>query len=56
MVTHNENISAIADDTFVVCKNKNGVSTVSPFIDLSTSTITEDINNILKEEDNVKGK
>lgn len=56
MVTHNENISAIADDTFVVSKNRNGVSVVSPFINLSTSTITDDISNILKEEDNVKEK
>lgn len=54
MVTHNENISAIANDTFVVSKNRNGVSVVSPFINLSTSTITDDISNILKEEDNVK--
>ena len=56
MVTHNENISSIANDTFVVSKNRNGISVVSPFVNLTTSTITEDINNILKEEDNVKGK
>lgn len=56
MVTHNENISTIADDTFVVAKNMNGVSTVSPFVNLSTSTITEDIQNILKEETDVKEK
>lgn len=52
MVTHNENIAATADETFVVAKNRNGVSVVSPFLDLSTSTITEDIDNILKEETN----
>lgn len=56
MVTHNENLSVIADDTFVVTKNMNGVSTVSPFVNLSTSTITEDIQNILKEETDVKEK
>lgn len=56
MVTHNENISSIANDTFIVSKNRNGISVVSPFVNLTTSTITEDINNILKEEDNVKGK
>lgn len=54
MVTHNENLSVIADDTFVVTKNRNGVSVVSPFINLSTSTITQNIQNILKEESNVK--
>ena len=52
MVTHNENIAVIADETFVVTKNRNGISTVSPFVNLSTSNITEDINNILKEETN----
>lgn len=56
MVTHNENLSVIADDTFVVTKNMNGVSTVSSFVNLSTSTITEDIQNILKEETDVKEK
>lgn len=54
MVTHNENIAATADETFVVTKNRNGVSIVSPFLDLSTSIITEDINNVLEEEENVK--
>lgn len=56
MVTHNENISVIADNTFTISKNRNGVSVVSTLINLSTSTITEDITNILKEEADVKEK
>lgn len=52
MVTHNENISVVADETFVVTKNRNGISTVSSAVNLSTSNITEDIQNILKEENN----
>ena len=53
MVTHNENIAAIADKTFVVTKNRNGISSASPIIDLSVSNIAEDINDILiKEETN----
>lgn len=52
MITHNENIATVADDTFIVSKNRNGISVVSPVLNLSTSNITEDINNILKEEDN----
>ena len=50
MVTHNENIAIVADETFIVSKNRNGISTISPLVNLSTSNITEDINNILKEE------
>lgn len=52
MVTHNENIAVIANDTIVVTKNRNGVSVASPFVNLSTSNITEDVNNIIKEEPN----
>ena len=52
MVTHNENIAVMADDTFVVTKNKHGISVVSPYVNLSTTNITEDISNILKEEQN----
>lgn len=52
MVTHNENIVTIADDTFVVTKNANGISTATPYLNLSTANITEDIDNILKEETN----
>lgn len=52
MVTHNENLAVMADDTFVVTKNKNGISVISPLVNLSTSNITQDINNILKENPN----
>ena len=52
MVTHNENIAVIANDTIVVTKNRNGISVASPFVNLSTSNITEDVNNIIKEEPN----
>lgn len=52
MITHNENIAVMADESFIVTKNRNGISTVSPFVNLSTSNITEDIANILKEESN----
>lgn len=54
MITHNENIAVVADNTLVVTKNRNGISLVSPYVNLSVSNITEDINNILEEEANVE--
>lgn len=51
MITHNENIAVMADESFITTKNRNGISTVSSFINLSTSNITKDIENILKEEE-----
>ncbi len=54
MITHNENIAVVADDTFIVTKNRNGISLVSPYTDMSFSNITEAINNILEEEADVK--
>jgi DNA repair ATPase RecN len=54
MITHNENIAVVADNTLVVTKNRNGISLVSPYVNLSVSNITENINNILEEEANVE--
>ena len=54
MITHNENIAVVADNTFVVTKNRNGISLVSPYTDLSVTNITENINNILEEETDVE--
>ena len=50
MITHNENISVVADESFIVTKNKNGISMVSSFVNTSTSNITEEIENVLKEK------
>ena len=55
MITHNENIAVMADESFIVTKNKNGISNISSFVDLSTSTITEDIEKTLKGEKNEQG-
>lgn len=47
MITHNENLSNIANKTFYVQKNRNGVSNVS---DISNITVEMDlINNSVKE-------
>ena len=52
MVTHNENIAAIADETFVVSKNKNGISAVSSVVNIPVSNLTEDVSNLIKENNN----
>lgn len=49
MITHNENISSIADETFVVAKNRNGISSISNLTNVTGVDITTNMENILKE-------
>lgn len=49
MITHNENISSIADETFIVTKNRNGISTVSNLANTTGLDITNNMENVLKE-------
>ena len=41
MITHNENLSSVADKTFVVCKDQNGISSVT-----EQATIPVDFNDV----------
>lgn len=54
MITHDDTVSATADTTFTVTKNKNGVSEIQLLSDLSGELITEDIQELLKENENVE--
>ena len=54
MITHDDTISAVADTTFTVTKNRNGVSEVQLLSDLSGDWITEDIQELLEENENVE--
>lgn len=49
MITHNENISSIADETFIVNKNRNGISTISNLANTTGLDITNNMEDILKE-------
>lgn len=50
MITHNENLSNVADKTFVVRKDRNGISTVT---EQSTVTVNfDDMEDLLNEDTN----
>lgn len=52
MVTHNDNLSAIADETFIVTKNNNGVSNASTLVNLTGNFVAQDIQNVFEKEKN----
>lgn len=50
MITHNDNLSNVADKTFVVRKDRNGISTAT---EQSVTTVTfEDVEELLNEDTN----
>lgn len=50
MITHNDNLSNVADETFVVMKNRSGISNVSNVVNLNSNDIDNILNMELQEE------
>lgn len=50
MITHSDNLANIADQTFVVEKNSNGISQVNTLANIQSSYVVKDVQSILEKK------
>lgn len=48
MITHKENITNVADETYIVTKNSNGISSINKAIDITSDQVSNDVVSILE--------